>query len=206
MRQLTLIRHGITEWNLTGKFQGHTDIPLSKEGIEQAQALARHLQSSTFKVDYIYSSPLKRALETARIVYPERDITTDNRLKELHFGAFEGHTQTENEQHEAWESWYANPFEKRAPKGESYSDLMGRSAEWLKSLPKDANTVAFTHAGTIRMLVSYVLGLEKPPWRKRIYLRHTGMTRILFKEGESIIERVNDTRHLTANGIDPFAD
>jgi len=206
MRQLTLIRHGVTQWNLTGQFQGHTDIPLSPEGMEQARALAKHLRTSKHKVDYIYSSPLKRALETAQIVYPERTIETDSRLKELNFGIFEGSTQAENEQHKAWDEWHANPFERRAPGGESYADLMGRAAEWLETLPKDANSVAFAHAGTIRMLISHVLGLDAPRWRKRIFLRHTGMTRILFKGNESIIERVNDTRHLSTNGIDPFAD
>lgn len=206
MRQLMLIRHGITDWNISGRYQGHSDVPLSQQGIEQAQALARYLQGSKTKVDFIYSSPLKRALETAKIVYPNQDITPDSRLKELNFGEFEGATQAENERHAAWDSWFANPFERRAPGGESYAELMARAAQWLTTLPKDANSVAFAHAGTIRMLISHILGLEKPPWRKRIYLTHTGMTRILFKEDEAIIERVNDTRHLTPNGLDPFSD
>lgn len=206
MRQLTLVRHGVTDWNTSGRFQGHSDVPLSAEGLEQAAALASHLQDRTLKVDLIYASPLARARETAEIVFPGRDIVLDERLKELHFGVFEGATQAENETHPDWAAWFADPFSRRAPGGESYEELMARASEWLGTLPKDANSFAFAHAGTIRMLISFVLGLTRPTWRKRIYLAHTGMTRILFRDDEAIIERVNDTRHLAANGLDPFED
>ena len=206
MRQLTLVRHGVTDWNASGRFQGHTDVPLSDQGRAQAAALAEHLQGVIPKVDLVYASPLTRAQETAEIVFPGRDVVLDERLKELHFGAFEGATQTENEHHPAWETWFADPFGRRAPGGESYEELMLRASEWLDTLPKDANSFAFTHSGTIRMLVSHVLGLTRPPWRKRIYLAHTGMTRILFQNDEAVIERVNDTRHLSSTGLDPFSD
>jgi broad specificity phosphatase PhoE len=205
MRQITLVRHGITNWNVTGQFQGHTDTPLSDEGRAQAQALAKHLKKAN--VDLIYSSPLSRALETARTVFPNRDILQDERIKELNFGDFESFTQTENEKHERWAWWSADPFKREAPNGESYEALRIRSVEWMYSLPDDVHTIAFTHSGTIQMLLSYVMGVEHPRWRKRIYLRHTGVTRILFRNGEAVIERVNDTRHLAKNGdVDPFAE
>ena len=206
MRRLTLVRHGITEWNLSGQFQGHTDIALSEKGRKQAAALAKHLEEMAPTVDLVYSSPLSRAAETAQTVFPNREIIYDDRLKELNFGSFEGFTQAENEQHEAWEAWFANPFERAAPGGESYQALMTRAAAWLATLPREADSFAFAHAGTIRMLISHVLGLEKPTWRKRIFLNHTSLTRILFQDDEAVIERVNDTRHLAPNGIDPFAD
>jgi broad specificity phosphatase PhoE len=205
MQQLTLIRHGVTEWNVSGKFQGHTDIPLSEQGHLQAQALAKHLKKAS--VDVIYSSPLQRAIETARIVFPHRDIVQDSRLKELNFGVFEGHTQHENEGHETYAWWFADTFKRCPPGGESYEDLRKRAVEWMKSLPEDKHCIAFTHSGTIQMLLSYIMGVEHPKWRKRMYLRHTGITRVLFKDGEAIIERVNDTRHLAKNGeVDPFSD
>ncbi len=206
MRQLTLVRHGVTDWNTSGRFQGHSDVPLSAAGREQAAALAKHLQSAAPGVDFVYASPLRRALETAEIVFPGRDIVLDERLKELHFGAFEGATQSENETHPDWAAWFADPFSRQAPGGESYEELMARASQWLHTLPKDADSFAFAHAGTIRMLISFVLGLTRPTWRKRIYLAHTGMTRILFQDDEAIVERVNDTRHLSPDGLDPFAD
>ena len=68
------------------------------------------------------------------------------------------------------------------------------------------HVVAVSHSGTIQMLLAHVLGVERPRWRKRIYLRHTGISRVLFRGDEAIVERVNDTRHLTAEGADPFLD
>ncbi|MGL4608554.1 MAG: histidine phosphatase family protein [Trueperaceae bacterium] len=205
MRQLTLVRHGITQWNITGQFQGHTDTPLSEEGRLQAQALAKHLKKA--EVDVIYSSTLSRAFETAKIVFPTRDILQDERLCELNFGEFEGYTQAENEQHTEWAWWFSDPFKHRAPSGESYEALRERMVAWMKALPQDKHTIAFTHSGAIQMLISYIMEVEYPKWRKRLYLRHTGITRILFRNGEAVIERVNDTRHLAKNGdVDPFAD
>ena len=206
MRQLTLVRHGLTEWNANGKFQGHSDVPLSEEGLAQAKALAQHLAAQGEAVDVVYSSPLSRALTTAETVFPDSEIVVDERLKELNFGMFEGSTQAENEAHEAWAAWIADPFAQRTPQGESYQDLMVRAAAWLEDVPKEANSVAFTHSGTIRMLLSHVLGLEHPTWRKRIYLAPTGVSRLLFQGNEAIIERVNDTRHLDGNRLDPFED
>lgn len=205
MQQLTLIRHGVTQWNVSGKFQGHTDVPLAEEGRLQALALAKHLKKA--KVDRVYSSPLQRALETAKIVFPNKDIIQDARLKELYFGIFEGFTQAENEKHQGYDYWFADPFKRAAPNGESYEALRERAVAWMQSLPEDKHCVAFTHSGTIQMLLSYIMGVEHPKWRKRMYLRHTGITRVLFKDGEAIIERINDTRHLAKGGeVDPFSD
>jgi broad specificity phosphatase PhoE len=205
VRQLTLIRHGITEWNMTGKFQGHTDTPLSEEGRMQAQALAKHLKRA--KVDRVYSSPLSRAVETAQIAFPSSEIIQDDRLREMNFGEFEGYTQSENEQHPQWAWWYADPFKRRAPDGESYEDLRLRAVDWMNNLPDNVHVAAVTHSGAIQMLISHIVGVEHPLWRKRFYLRHTGITRVLFRDGEAVIERMNDTRHLAKNGdVDPFAE
>jgi len=64
--RILLIRHGETEWNRIHRFQGRIDVPLNQEGIDQAQALARTLKNERFAA--IYSSPLTRAMETARLV------------------------------------------------------------------------------------------------------------------------------------------
>lgn len=205
MRQLTLIRHALTEWNTTGRFQGHSEVHLSNEGKKQAQQLSKHL-SRLEDITLVYSSPLARALETARVAFPQHEIVADERLKELNFGVFEGFTQQENEQHPAWQDWYADPFGRRTPGGESYGDLRLRAVAWLADLPAEGHIVAVTHSGTIQMLLSHILGVERPTWRKRIFLRHTGISRILFRGGDALIERVNDTRHLSRDDGDPFAD
>ena len=205
MRKLTLIRHGLTSWNTSGKFQGHTDLPSSPEGEAQARALQKRLASLNAQPEAVYSSPLRRALQTAQIALPDADIITDERLKELHFGVFEGYTQAENEQHADWDTWFANPFKNAAPSGESYEALRQRCVAWLDELPEHRSTIAFTHSGTIQMLVSHVLGVEHPKWRKRIFLRHTGLSVFLFRGNEIVVERVNDARHLE-DDVNPFED
>lgn len=194
MHQVTLIRHAITDWNTGGKFQGHSDISLSQSGIAQARCLAERCKA--WQVDRVITSPLSRTLETARIVFPDWTPQVDTRLKEIHFGAFEGYTHQENMMHEAWDTWIKDPFMQPAPEGESYQQVMARAVAWLNEVPKTGHTVAITHAGVIRMLVSYVLGLKRPTWRKRIVLGHTSITRIIFDGSETLLERVNDTAHL----------
>ena len=89
-----LVRHGETKWNALGKFQGCKDIELSDEGIFQANFLRNRLENS---FDYIYSSPLKRALNTANIICSNMEINTviAPALREIDFGAWEGLTINE---------------------------------------------------------------------------------------------------------------
>ena len=205
MRKLILIRHGLTDWNATGRFQGHSDISLSSEGRTQAEALAARFSEPDLRPDLVFSSPLSRALETARLAFPEQAIQTDDRLKELHFGLFEGQTLAENEAHPAWDTWYADPFKRSAPQGESYEMLRKRAVNWLKDLPKLERIAAVAHSGTIQMLVSHVLGVERPRWRKRIFLRHSSLSVLIFKGEEIVVERLNDDRHLKTSFY-PFKD
>jgi len=92
---LTLVRHGETEWNATGRIQGHLDIPLSATGFAQAAAIGRRLGGEAF--DSILSSDLERALLTARPIvrHPEQAIIRDARLRERHLGVLQGLTGEE---------------------------------------------------------------------------------------------------------------
>jgi broad specificity phosphatase PhoE len=89
-RRFIFLRHGQTEWNRLGRIQGHTDIPLNDTGREQAQAAARRLASEP--IDRVVSSPLARALDTARVAaaHLQRPLHIDGALKERAFGRFEG--------------------------------------------------------------------------------------------------------------------
>jgi broad specificity phosphatase PhoE len=208
MRRLTLIRHALTDWNTAGRFQGHSDVHLSDEGRAQAQALAGYVASFQ-GIDAVISSPLARAVETTRIAFPDLPFTTDDRLRELHFGSFEGRTLAQNEVDVAWPDWIADPFDRTPPGGESYRVLRERVVAWLADARRahpGAHVVAVTHSGTIQMLLSDLLGVERPRWRKRIFLRHTSVSHVLFRASDAIVERVNDTRHLVADGEDPFGE
>jgi broad specificity phosphatase PhoE len=208
MRRLTLIRHGMTEWNTIGRFQGHSDIPLSDEGRCQAALLAPYV--ATFPdIDVIVTSPLLRAVQTAEIVLPGRPRLLEARLRELDFGEFEGRTRAQLERDPRWDGWVADPFGRPAPGGESYRQLRTRADAWLveaRTRHPEAHVLAVSHSGTIQMLLSSLLGVEHPRWRKRIYLRHTSVSHVLFRGEEAVLERVNDTRHLVPDGEDPFAE
>lgn len=207
MLRLTLIRHALTDWNATGRFQGAADVELNDEGRAQARRLRDYVARLEPDAE-VFSSPLKRAAETASIAFPGHEIRFDPRLKELSFGEFEGKTQAENELHPGWATWFKDPYELAAPGGESYSMLRSRAVEWMNEVvASDAqHVVAVTHSGTVQMLLAHVLGVEKIRWRKRIYLRHASVSRVLFRGDEVLVERVNDTRHLAREGGDPFLD
>jgi len=208
MRRLTLIRHGLTEWNASGRFQGHSDVPLSPEGRSQAELLAGYVATFT-TIDAVVSSPLARAVETARIALPGHEIELDDRLREIDFGAFEGRTREQLEGDPRWRAWVEDPFVLRPPEGEAYVQLRDRVVEWLaaaRARYADRHVVAVTHSGSIQMLLAALLGVERPRWRKRLYVRHTSVSHVLFRGDEAVIERVNDTRHLVADGEDPFTE
>lgn len=82
-----IVRHGQTDWNITGKIQGHTDIELNKQGENQALIVKEKLNG--IKFDKVFSSPLKRALKTAQLIY-DGEIIIDERLKERYNGELEG--------------------------------------------------------------------------------------------------------------------
>jgi broad specificity phosphatase PhoE len=203
MLQLTLIRHGLTDWNTSRRFQGHSDVPLSAEGRRQAEELAQRLKKAR-SIDAVYCSPLARAAETAKIAFPKRDVLFDDRLKEINFGLFEGKTVDENLAHPEWPGWFEDPFGRPTPGGESYRDLRERVVAWYKELPSEGHFAAMTHSGVVQMLLAHFLGIAYPRWRKRIFIGHTSLTRVLFDKGDCVIERVNDTRHLSGEESDPF--
>jgi probable phosphoglycerate mutase len=89
-RSFLCLRHGATDWNREGRFQGRTDVPLNDEGISQARSAARRLQGVAF--DTIVSSPLIRAVKTAEIIAAasRKPVSVDARLIECDFGSFEG--------------------------------------------------------------------------------------------------------------------
>ena len=88
MMQIYIIRHGETEWNTKRLLQGATDIPLNQNGVEVAKLTSEALKEVPF--DIIYTSPLKRAVETAEIMRGDREIPVIlvDRLKEISFGPY----------------------------------------------------------------------------------------------------------------------
>lgn len=95
MTLIGFVRHGVTDWNYEYRAQGHTDIPLNDEGRRQAELLAKRMENEEW--DYIYSSDLSRALETAQMIgrIKNIEVKTDPRLREMNGGLIEGTTEQE---------------------------------------------------------------------------------------------------------------
>ena len=197
--------------------QGQSDVPLSPLGEVQARALAQRFAEDGFGENgfsenkfagdrftgevQLYSSPLSRARTTAALAFPGHTPILDARLSELHFGIFEGLTLAERLTLPEWHSWTRDPFLEPAPGGESYGELYRRAEAWLTSLPgsvpADAHIVAVTHSGTIQTLVAAILQIDTRAWRKRVYLDHTSVTSFVVTRSGLVLERLNDTQHLS---------
>jgi broad specificity phosphatase PhoE len=200
-----LVRHGITDWNIEGRWQGWSDTPLSSLGIAQAQRVKSRLEGKPFTA--VYSSDLERALRTAQLAGFEP--VPDSRLREVHFGAFEGGTSVENAQHPAFEAWLEQSSTARTPEGESYVDLQHRMHAWLETLPDEGDVLAFTHGGAIQTLVTSLLripALAAPRlWTLRVtHASLTVLERWWTPSGPAwTLERLNDTAHLEGDEVLP---
>ena len=166
------IRHGQTEWNAAGRFQGNQDIPLNPLGKQQAiragELLVDILANDAHdpkKIPFV-SSPLGRARHTMELVrgalgVPPIDYTLDDRLREIGYGHWEGSTLAQMEQshpdvfaERQVDKWGVPP-----PGGESYASVTMRIRDWYDSLLQD--TVAVSHGGTMRALL-VALDVETP--------------------------------------------
>lgn len=138
-----LVRHGETDWNAEGRFQGWTDVPLNATGRSQADRLGDMLAALSF--DGVWSSDLIRAVETARIAVGEPSI--DARLRELEFGNIEGTAWSELDADLRADLKDFDTFQ--APGGESAAGFFERVFEFFDDLPPGVHIV-FAHGGVIR--------------------------------------------------------
>ncbi|MEM7222354.1 MAG: histidine phosphatase family protein [Pseudomonadota bacterium] len=165
---LFLLRHGETQFNREDRIQGWRDSALTETGIAQARRNGRVLaELLADKARYrIYSSPLGRALNTARLVAFElgrdaAEIRSDRRLIELSLGHWEGFTWGEVPKRfpEDWAARVADKWTYEVPGGESYQDMATRLASWLADHPDPA--IAVTHGAAGRILRGLYAGLSR---------------------------------------------
>ena len=167
MKRVLLIRHGQTDWNFEGRWQGHEDIPLNQAGLEQARALAEHLRGRSLAA--IYSSDLMRAQATAEIVAGMLGLTVqlDRRLREMNLGAFQGLTIQEINTRYPRESeaMHLDYMGYILPKGESRGAMQRRSyealMEFVEKQADDSEIALVTHGGTIRVLLLKLFGADR---------------------------------------------
>ncbi len=193
---LVLLRHGPTVWNEEKRFQGWEDPALSDAGRARAERLAVRLAGE--QLDHIYSSDLRRARETAAIVFPGRTIAVDERLRELHFGELEGHTHDECEERfgDPFRSWVRDPASHDPPGGEGLASFRERVAGWMADLPAKGHVGMVAHSGTVHLVLAEILGAPYPSVA-RIRISGCGISRVRrWPDGGWSVECLNDTTHL----------
>lgn len=201
MTKVYLIRHGETEWNKIGRFQGQSDVPLSELGVLQAETMARN---SVFEnIDRIYASDLSRAVGTAKPLAEKfnLDIETHKEFREIHFGEWEGQyfEHILKTYPEEMNKFYTEPETIAIPGSETFIDFEKRATDKLNEvveLNKGKTIAIVTHGATIRVILASMLSMPlNAIWR--IAQFNTAVNMIRYERGGfPVLERLNDITHL----------
>ena len=170
MTTLLLVRHGETDWNRENRFQGHADPPLNDLGRRQARELAEALAADPPAA--VYTSPLRRARETAAIVADRLGLPLAEveALREIDVGEWMGLTRAEVEQRypEDFRRWIG--FGQGWQRGETYEQLAERVVPALLALAerhRGDRVLAVTHGGPLRVAQAFAEGVETVEIRRR---------------------------------------
>lgn len=203
---LLLLRHGETEWNLSGRWQGQAaDTPLTELGRQQARIVAGRLRS--YSIDAIYSSDLLRAYETAEIIGQAlgvAPIIADPALRESDIGGWTGLTWDEitvRFPHEV-AAMFAGQ-EVRRGGGESYAELQARlavAAERIAARHPGQTVLLVSHGAALRSLVAHVLDASLAQMHRIAIGGNTALSVVQMRNGHLRLISYNDTAHLD-NGL-----
>lgn len=195
--KLFCVRHGETLSNLEGRIQGQSNSHLSPLGIRQCQAVAGALGS--LPIDAVITSPLERAMESARYVADKLglEVQTDLRLMEINAGAFQGLCWHEIDERfpEASKSWRTQDPDFCIPGGESRRDLMLRSGEALLAIREAGyrQAVVVAHGGSLA--AAFKALLEIPAARNPFSLGNGSISTVLWDK-DFRLHSLNETAHL----------
>lgn len=155
---IQLIRNGLTAGNVGGRYIGHTDEELSAEGIEQIKQMKEDYKYPN--VEAVFSSPLKRCTQTAKLIYPNCEPIVIDGFIEYNFGEFEGKSAEELENHPVFPDWLAGKKGVSPPFGESNEEFSQRIAQTMIKVIDGiiqsgiTKTAIVTHGGVIMALLS----------------------------------------------------
>lgn len=201
MTKVIFVRHGQTEWNVTGRYQGQSDVQLTEEGRQQAQKLAANFPVD--EIDAIYASDLTRAMVTAEAIGQRFGLAVqpEAAFRELSFGEWEGLTYQQIV--ENWEDAMANflqhPDIMEIPGGESFPEVKQRATTRLNELIKkhDGQTiVVVAHGAVLRTMLTAALHMPlQYLWSIRQF--NTAVNIVRYDEGANpTVELLNSTAHL----------
>ena len=145
--RISILRHGRTEANEKGIYIGKTDLPLSEAGKAQLKELYETHEYP--KVQKVYTSPLERAVQSAEILFPDRELTEVDDLREMDFGIFEGLKAEDLVNLDSYKKWLKGGLDNPPPNGESLRNMMVRCYTALNAIILDMMNEGVTHAGVM---------------------------------------------------------
>jgi broad specificity phosphatase PhoE len=200
MTRILLARHGETDWNRDGRWQGHNDQPLNALGERQAHALAAYLEGDG--IGALYTSDLARARQTAAAIERATGLQAivDPDLREVDVGEWAGHTRADARAIDpAWYRRWADGVVDGYRGGETYLDLHRRTVRAFLRVVEASDgltAVVVCHGGSIRAIVSQVVGLG-PDERWRVGAAENGsLTAIERRHGRLTLATFNQSSHL----------
>ncbi len=193
-----LIRHGETTANVEKKFAGVSDVELTEKGVGQAILAGEKLKAIQF--DAFYSSTLKRAHETAKIIAKHQsvEVVALDTLKEMNFGIWEAKKLSEikSQDAELLNEWFVEFENFKVPEGESVKEMFERVTSAYKtiiepfSLDSDTRIAIVAHGGVIQSLLSFLcFGDNTGYWKFRV--DNCGVNKIEYVMGYPVIQSIN---------------
>jgi broad specificity phosphatase PhoE len=198
-----LIRHGETDWNIQGRWQGHTDVPLNAIGRAQAQRLAERLRDEGAHFDAIYSSDLQRAWETAGALGAALDLAPQplQALREIDVGGWGGltHAQLLARDPDLVARLESGEDVRRGGTGERFADLYRRAveaAERLAAERPDGRLLLVTHGGPVRALLLHAARDKAGALPRPLHIGNTSISVLRGDPSGWALDAINDMRHL----------
>jgi alpha-ribazole phosphatase len=201
MTKVVFIRHGQTEWNVNGRYQGQSDVPLSPAGEEQARLLAAHFPVG--HIDAVYASDLKRAMFTAQAVADKfgLPVRQEPAFRELCFGDWEGLTYEEitSQWADAMANFMNHPDIMEIPNGETFPEVQARAMKRLNEIIAlhEGQTIAVTaHGAVLRTILTAALHMPlQYLWSIRQF--NTAINIVRYdRDANPTVELLNGNAHL----------
>jgi broad specificity phosphatase PhoE len=202
--QVILLRHGQTDHNKDGIMQGLLDVPLNRQGEQQADLVAKWL-GNRYQFDQIYSSNLQRAKQTAVAIADRQDcpLSPEPALREIDVGKWQGLTYraAQEQDPELWQQLLQDPMHVKRPGGESFVDVYQRVTAWWQRTVEpltDEVCCIVTHGVPVRAILAYALDVDPADFGLRLSLANTGVSTLEYdqKLGRWRVQTINSTCHL----------
>lgn len=197
MTRIFLVRHGETNWNTQGRFQGQSDTPLNETGQRQATALGNYLKGETLQA--IYTSDLRRACDTAKEIgtYHKLEVKPNPHLREMNFGSWEGLVYTEIQEKfpEKLADWQKNIMTTAPPGGENLEQLVARVQAAYRDIihnNPEGDILLVAHGGVLQVLLCFALDLS-PQKYWQFHLDPGSLSEIAVYSQGVILNRLNLT-------------